>query len=168
MENALNVGTTSYFLLLAACMIASHTSFAQENNPAAAQSNNPESMAVLRSFDDPGTGERWYLLRNSRHPSGPGKLIHRKLHESPDQRFHSPCAPINPKNNSAPLVIHAGERIVVEHHGSNLEAGLEATALTGASARGPLDVRLKFGGRLMHAVALGPGRAEMLIGGSHP
>jgi hypothetical protein len=58
-------------------------------------------------------------------------------------------------------VIRAGERLIVEESTPVVEARLEAVSLGPAAVGSPLDVRLKVGGKVVRAVALGPGRAAL-------
>jgi hypothetical protein len=62
-------------------------------------------------------------------------------------------------------VIRAGDRIVVEEHTDVVDAVLEAVALGPAVEQGPLDVRLRIGGRVVRVVALAPGRARLFSKG---
>ena len=56
-------------------------------------------------------------------------------------------------------VIRAGDRLIVEEHTAVVEARLEAVALGPAASGSPFQVRLTIGGKVVRAVALGPGRA---------
>jgi hypothetical protein len=58
-------------------------------------------------------------------------------------------------------VLRAGDRLIVEEDTPVVAAHLEATALGLATVGGELDVRLKIGGKVVRAVALGPGRAAL-------
>jgi len=58
-------------------------------------------------------------------------------------------------------VLRAGERLMVEEHTPIVEAHLEAVALGSAAVGEEFDVRLRVGGKVLRAVALGPGRAEL-------
>jgi flagella basal body P-ring formation protein FlgA len=58
-------------------------------------------------------------------------------------------------------VIRAGDRLTVEEHTAVVDAVLEARALAAAAMGAALDVRLTIGGRVVRAVALGPGRAAL-------
>jgi hypothetical protein len=60
------------------------------------------------------------------------------------------------------LVIHAGDRLIVEENTAVVESRLEAVALGPAVVGSPLDARLKVGGKVVRAVALGRGRAAFL------
>jgi hypothetical protein len=51
--------------------------------------------------------------------------------------------------------------VVVEEHGAVVEAYLEATALEPALKGLPLNLRLTIGGKVIRAVAIAPGRAEV-------
>jgi hypothetical protein len=115
----------------------------------------PEPIAgvVMREIDDAGSGVRWLLIQDPAHRGGPGRLV--AVRFDPDgngpQRSAAFARP-------AP-VIHAGDAVQVEEHSAVVDASLEAVALGSAIQGGPLKVRLKVGGRIVAAVALGPGRA---------
>jgi hypothetical protein len=111
---------------------------------------------IVREIDDPHTGGRWLLTRNPLHPAGPGRLVLAREMRIAVLRPGVPLVePPHP-------VIHAGDRLVVEENTAVVEARLEAVALGPAMAGSPLDVRLKIGGKVVRAVALGPGRAAFL------
>jgi flagella basal body P-ring formation protein FlgA len=55
-------------------------------------------------------------------------------------------------------VIRGGDRVILEEHTPVVDARLEAIALAPAREGGTLRVRLKIGGGIVEAVALGPGR----------
>ena len=56
-------------------------------------------------------------------------------------------------------VIHAGDRLIVEEHTAVAEAGWRLWRWDSAAVGRPLRVRLEIGGKVLRAVALGPGRA---------
>jgi hypothetical protein len=60
-------------------------------------------------------------------------------------------------------VIRAGDRLIVEEHTALVDAVLEARALTPAAPGSAFDARLTVGGRVVRAVALGPGRAALQL-----
>lgn len=111
---------------------------------------------VIREIDDPRNGDRWILTRDSSHPAGPGRLVLLAsvaiLTGQPAPEEEAP-API-----PAP-VIHAGDRVIVEEHTAVVEARLEGVAMGPAPAGSAVNVRLSIGGRVLHAEAIGPGRA---------
>jgi hypothetical protein len=121
--------------------------------------NNPST--VFREIDDRHLGIRWLLLRDPNHPGGPGRLVmvsqarpttnSRKLGGSVSETIASPLQP----------VIHAGDRVIVEENSPVVEARLEAVALGPAAAGSVLEARLKIGGLVVRALALGPGRAAL-------
>jgi hypothetical protein len=115
----------------------------------------PAQGEIVREIDDPHTGGRWLLTRDPVHPAGPGRLVL-------VARFRPEYRPIQPGVEPPRPVIHAGDRLVVEENTAVIEARLEAVALGPAVVGSPLDVRLKIGGKVVRAVALGPGRAAFL------
>ncbi len=58
-------------------------------------------------------------------------------------------------------VIRAGDRLIVEEHTAVVDAALEAVRLNPAALGSTFKVRLKIGGKVLRAVALGPGRAAL-------
>jgi len=112
---------------------------------------------IVREIDDPNLGDRWLLMRNDRYPGGPGRLVlvaaHRKT-SRPQTAKEKEEARLLP-------VIRAGDRLTVEEHTAVVDAVLEARALSPAAAGSVLEARLAIGGRVVRAVALGPGRAAL-------
>ena len=107
---------------------------------------------VLREINDPHSGERWLLLPNAADPAGPAQWIRS------DEIGWSPTGRNKIKES---VVIHRGDRVVVEERGETVAAWLEATALEPAAVGCWLSVRLKIGGRVLRAVAIAEGRAEV-------
>jgi hypothetical protein len=110
------------------------------------------SGEVVRAIDDPHTGDHWLLLRDAARRGGPGRLL---LASGSALRQGGPAA-------GQPLpgwVIRTGDRLILEENTAVAEARLEAVALGPAPRGFPLRVRLKIGGTVVRAVALGPGRA---------
>jgi len=121
---------------------------------------------VLREIDDPHSGMRWLLLRDSGHPGGPGLLIPASAVKS-ESRHRSPTSAPDP----VPLhpVIRAGDLLIVEEHTALADACLEAVALGPAVLGSALPVRLKIGGKVVQAMALAPGRAALeQVSGARP
>jgi hypothetical protein len=67
-------------------------------------------------------------------------------------------APGNPGHISPPA-IRAGDLVVVERSTAVVEARLESIALEPAAIGASFRARLTIGGKVVHAVALGEGRA---------
>ncbi len=133
---------------------------------------NPPQGEIVREICDPHTGGRWLLLRNDAVPGGPGRLVlvaaHRNEMPGPFERQASQPLPANQHDEARfHPVIHAGDRVIVEEHTAVADATLEARALNPAALGSALEVRLAIGGRVVRAVALGPGRAafQREIGG---
>jgi hypothetical protein len=113
---------------------------------------------VIREIDDPHTGDRWLLLRESSQPGGPGRLV---LAAALDEL--GPEGAGTGLSRPQPLpVIHTGDRLIVEENTAVAQARLQAVALGPALLGGPLKVRLVPGGAVVPAVALGPGRAAFV------
>lgn len=146
--------------------------------------SGPESPAIVREIDDPQSGVRWLLMRDANHPGGPGVLVRAgstetavltKTSRSPEAAIEPPrkerevaetvgeptrvgLGRIKPANSQIPPVIRAGDSLILEENSAVVEARLEATALGPAAIGSPLAVRLKIGGKVVQAVALGSGR----------
>ena len=125
---------------------------------------------VVREIDDPHTGARWLLMRDSSHPGGPGRMV---LATGPrgqalsdvrsDTRIRAQddSGPYQPGSAPAQPVIRAGDRLIVEENTAVVEARLEAVALNAAAIGSPLNVRLAIGGKVVRAVAVAAGRAAL-------
>jgi hypothetical protein len=112
---------------------------------------------IFREIDDPATGDRWLLVRDTDHPGGPGRMVLAARGLSvPDGSgsIRTPAA----RPTQLP-VIRAGDRVIVEENTPVVEARLEAVALAPALAGSVFEVRLEIGGKVVQAVALGPDRA---------
>lgn len=115
--------------------------------------------AILREVDDPATGNRWLLEREAGHPGGPGRLILAGSNLAKARNsLQSAGKPV-----SSP-VIRAGDALTLVAHSAVMDAELQAVALAPARAGAALRVRLKAGGKIVGAVALGPGQAEWAPG----
>jgi len=120
---------------------------------------------ILREIDDPHTGDRWLLLRNDQFPGGPGRLVLIAARRSADGAAQRMAAPVAaPAQAELVPVIRLGDRLTVEEHTPVVDAVLEARALTPAAAGATFDARLTIGGRVVRAVAIGPGRAALQPG----
>jgi hypothetical protein len=161
--------------------VAAQSQSVQDNSagavPAITSSRAPDSIReTVREVDDPTTGNRWLLERSSQIPGGPGRMV---LFEqgkvSSLERGSSVPRPggVGKQDGTrkavAPsLLICAGQRLIVEEHKPLLDATLEAIALSGASQGESLRVRLLIGGRVVNAVATGPGHALLATDNGAP
>ena len=109
---------------------------------------------LIRESDDPTTGDRWLLLRDSSHPGGPGRWVLSSPGPGSAGTRQPGIAPAAPSP-----VIRPGDRLIVEQNSALIRARLEAVALGSAVPGSILNVRLQIGGGVFRAVALGPGRA---------
>jgi hypothetical protein len=114
--------------------------------------------AAVREILDPHTGARWLLERDASHPGGPGRLVLGAAGSA-----SSPRSVAGPKPAGLPPSIHLGDRLIVEEDTPVVSAWLEAVALGPALAGEGFMVRLRIGGKVMRAVALGPGRAVFAL-----
>ena len=108
---------------------------------------------VLREIRDPHTGAHWVMVANKNNPGGPGRMV--LATDGADGRSTTE------KQKSA-VIIHPGDRVVVEEHTLHADARLEAVALSAAPQGFRFDVRLKIGRKVVRVVALAPGRAALL------
>jgi hypothetical protein len=115
---------------------------------------------IFREIDDPHTGDRWLLVRDSQLPGGPGRLVRVA---GCRERCGDGTAQLTgqPGEAALPPVIHTGDQLVIEEHTERVDALLVARALNPATSGNVLDVRLAIGGKVVRVVALGPGRAVL-------
>ncbi|MGA3332875.1 MAG: hypothetical protein ABSC62_01785 [Terracidiphilus sp.] len=113
---------------------------------------------ILGQIDDPHTGIRWLLMRDTANAGGPGRLV-RIGHAGPDAKGGTRGA----ASGAARLrpLIHAGDALIVEEHTAVVDAWLAAVALGPAAAGAECRARLKIGGKVVRVVALASGRAEL-------
>ncbi len=138
--------------------------------PAALQPEAQIQSDIFREIDDPSSGDCWLLLRDRNDPGGPGRWVLEKRSVGRLRRpwgsrsttATPPGSTVSPGAGAAAArvpVIHAGERLIVEENSPVVEARLEAVALNPARIGSVFRVRLAIGGKVVRAVALGPGRA---------
>jgi hypothetical protein len=122
----------------------------------------PGKRSIFREIVDPHSREHWVLLHDVVHPEGPGRLVPTKP-EGEVRAFGSGGE--TSKETPAVLApcIHVGDKVVVEEHTVAAEGYLEAVAMEPAATGSPLHVRLKIGGKVVRAVALAPGKAELAL-----
>jgi len=123
-----------------------------------AAAGDPMRGSPVREIDDPSTGNRWLLERGVEHPGGPGRLVLAGRNHAA-ARAGKGQSPAGEAISGMP-VIRAGDVVTLVAHTAVMDAALESLALAPAAAGATLRVRLKIGGRVMEAVALGPGKAE--------
>jgi len=129
--------------------------------PPAAASN------IIREISDPSTGDRWLLERDPAAPGGPGRLV--RLSAGEGTATQDAGGQSRDDRTLPSRVIRAGDRVAVEEHTAVMDAELEGVALNGARSGASLRVRLKIGGKVVNAVALGPGRvAVTAVTGARP
>ena len=124
------------------------------SSPAPGSSPRVPAGEVVREIDDPSNGDHWLLVHNADHPAGPGLLLLVSA-----ERIRPRQAGPGPKVEPVLPVIRAGDRVIVEENTPVVEAQLEAVAMSPAMAGSSLNVRLSIGGKVIRAVASGPGRA---------
>ena len=132
----------------------------------AAPAREASAALVIREIDDPATGMRWLLERDPSRPGGPGRLVPvsgRGWAVGPARQRGTVPRPIGPAIQPALYrpVIRAGDRLVIEENTPVVEARLAAVALGPAAAGASFAARLQFGGTVVQAVAVAPGRATL-------
>ncbi len=116
--------------------------------------------AVVREIDDPQNGNRWLLLRDPGNPGGPGRLVLAAGQSAEPRQAKVGGAKPDGLKSFAPA-IRAGEKLIVEENTAVVDVRLEAVALEPAVAGAAFRVRLQVGGKVVRAVAQGPGRAAL-------
>ena len=119
-----------------------------QSGAAGSQAAVPQEQ-ILRTIDDPHSGDQWTLVHEASHPGGPGRLV----------RVAGPVTDLRDARTAAPPVIRAGDRLLVEQHTPQMDAWLEAVALGPAAAGAMVNVRIQAGGRVVRVAVLGPGQA---------
>jgi len=126
------------------------------------------STSYVREIFDRSSGNRWILQRDETGSAGPGRMVLMISPASPVDSGGRERAPSRKRREgdwtSPALIIHTGERLIVEEHTAKIESRLEAVALGQATTGAILAVRVKMGGRTVKAIACAPGRAVILRG----
>lgn len=115
---------------------------------------------MFREITDSNSGTRWILWSDSAHPGGPGYLAPAPL-EARTEALKNRTDRSDLKVAIAAPCIHVGDKIVVEEHTAAADVTLEAVAMEPAGMGSRFQARLKFVGKVVGAVALGPGRATL-------
>jgi hypothetical protein len=146
-----------FMVSLIVCCANSIVAQALVSDPAKAQAGAGNTFRLIRDLH---TGARWLLERNAGNPAGPGRMV--LLNSQDGALFESAIAKRSAPRMSPEVqypVIRSGDRLVVEENSALVEARLEAVALGPAAEGAEFKVRLEIGGKVVQAVALGPGRA---------
>jgi hypothetical protein len=134
---------------------------AQQSLPSSEPRSGRTSYQVVREIDDRPTHKRWLLERDRNRPAGPGRMVLLGLAaatgEEQEQILGS--QPVSAIATPPVPVIRAGDRLVIEEDTPVVEARLAAIALGPAAAGSVLNVRLEIGGKVVRALAVGPGQA---------
>lgn len=150
----------SAFLLLAFSLVPAMALSPGEPAILAASTLVPAQGELLREFTDPCLGTHWQLRADPVHPEGPRRLI---LLDPLGTRRRGPedqtvSARLKPQagqefkegegetpNLTPPLVIRAGDRVIVDQQTPLLHARLQAVALESAGVGQRVRVRLGAG-----------------------
>jgi hypothetical protein len=119
---------------------------------------------VMRVIVDAATGDCWLLERGAQDGGGPGRLVQAARGDLACGRAGGAAAGRSARSlaRRGLPVIRAGARIVAEEETAVVEAHLEAIALEPGWTGAVLRVRPVIGGRVLHALVLGPGRARIV------
>lgn len=116
---------------------------------------------LARTIKDFSTQQRWLLLEDSSHPAAPALLMEEARTAGCAGRWTQSTVSRASIPSFVPIVIHAGDPIIVSEHTRVADAELEATALRTAAVGDPLLVRMKFGDLTLKAIAVSPGHAKV-------
>ena len=119
--------------------------------------------SLVREMDDPSTGNRWLLERDLKHPGGPGRLVLATGSRADLAKGENGVSSVGEAISAVP-VIRAGDAVTLVAHTAVMDAQLEAVALAPAAAGAAFPARLKIGGRVVQAIALGARRARWATG----
>jgi len=126
----------------------------------------PVGNELIREIDDPHSGARWLLYRDRAHPEGPGRLVltgagqDSTSHIGADHLWASHLEASQTGLRPQPT-IRSGDAVVLEEDSPVASARLQAVALNMAERGSPLRIRLQIGGRVVDAIAEGPGRVSL-------
>jgi hypothetical protein len=121
------------------------------------QAASPAVTAPVE-ISDPSAGHDWLLVPDRAHPERPARWVRIARNGAEPQagaRGENGIA----RDAAPPIVIHPGDRLVVEEHSSVVDAQLAAVALNAAVRGGELRARLEIGGRVVRGVAVDRNRA---------
>jgi hypothetical protein len=138
---------------------------AASGQAAAQAKENPFAPAeATRVIDDSGAGVRWVLLRNSKRPGGPGRLIPIGIaNDGVETPQWNPRARLDTREIPQKLrrVILGGDPLIVEDHAGHAETRVEAVALGPAAVGQVFKARLKVDNATVNAIALSSGHATL-------
>jgi hypothetical protein len=132
------------------------TVFVSSGTAALAVRPQPEGDELIREIDDPHSGARWLLYRDRAHPAGPGRLLLARTGQASPSHLWAGRAGLR----SQPA-IHSGDAVVLEEDSPVASARLQAVALGSADKDSSVRIRLQIGGRVVQAIAEGPGRVSL-------
>jgi len=114
---------------------------------------------------DSGTWQCWRNGRNQDHPSWPARLV-----RIPDdtcfssQSMHDPgikCQKMERLRRQS-TIVRAGDVLTVSDETTALLASFEGVALSSGFRGAVIGVRLRFGGKIMHARVMAPGKVRLI------
>ena len=157
-------GRTRFVQLM---LMAFCSALATAQGSAAGIPEKPAQTNAVRVIRDPHTAIRWLLERDPGRPGGPGRMVPIGNEEDlePGSVFGSAS---RPAGKLPTPVIRSGDRLVVEESSALVEARLEAVAMGSALEGAEFRLRLMIGGKILRAVALGPGRAAFAESARRP
>lgn len=129
--------------------------------PASRLYDNTGDWRVIRSFEDAGTHRSWTVVQDKKQPAAPARLVEAAIHPTVGRASAEESGEASLQMASR-LIIHPRDSLIVDEHTAIVDARLEATALNAAARGERLKVRLKIGDRIVPAIAVEPGRAEIV------
>jgi hypothetical protein len=149
----------------------SKSSSAPGSAPSSMGDINPRSVAPSRSagchvIEDHSNHQLWLLTRNPDRPEAPATLIPilpGLSDSSPSEQGGKPRTAISPVKRGV-TIIRSGEAVALYEDSSFMRLRLGGIALSTAAVGENITVRLTIGGRPLRAIAIGPGRAQLLAG----
>ncbi|MGA2849007.1 MAG: flagella basal body P-ring formation protein FlgA [Terracidiphilus sp.] len=150
--------TAAGILPVAFAQSADGNSGPRESLKSRAANQTLPGTSMVREIEDPNSGVCWLLLVNPLHPGEPGRLVRTDTAcgRNSQSKASGPGARV-----AVPPVIHTGEKVILEEHSPVVDGRLDAIALNPAAAGERVRVRLLVGGRVVRALAAGPGRVAL-------
>ena len=157
---------------ISVCLAALTAIFAAARASGADGAGEMKKEQAIRVIQDPHTGMRWLLERTPNNPGGPGRMVllpHGQTvlpnGQTAEEASVDSGSGRGRGKTIARSIIRAGDLLVVEEHSEVVDARLEAVAMGSAGKGASFNVRLSIGGKVVRAIAVGPGHAVLAPSG---